>query len=458
MRVLFATAELSPIARVGGLGEASAGLVRALRASGIEVEVVLPDYEAVALEDETIEELDVPAWAGTARARSGIAPGVGELTLIAAPGLARVHPYVDPTSGEGWPDNDARFFAFSAGVASLVRRREPDLLHVNDWHTAATLGMLADALPSLLTIHTLAYQGQTGAEWLRTLPHRPEVFSLYGGCNPLAGAIALAGAVVTVSPTYAREILQAPSGFGVEARLTALGDRLVGIRNGIDVATWNPETDSHIAANYDVDDFEGKRDCRHALRSEAGWEGGGPIAGMVTRLTEQKGIDITVEAARYLAGMGGRLVMLGAGDAALGREVAALAIAHPEVVSFHEGYDDALGHRIFAGSDLFLMPSRFEPCGLAQMQAMAYGTLPVVTDVGGLHDTVTDDDREPGAGTGFVSETVDVLGVVDALHRATRAWRKKSRRRGIQERGMSVDWSWDAPAATYRALYERLTA
>jgi starch synthase len=458
MRVLFATAELAPFARVGGLGEASYGLVRALRALGLEVDVVLPDYGGLPLAEERSEALAVPSEMRPARARRGVAAGFGELTLVSAPGVARPHPYDDPTTGEGWPDNTARFFAFSAAVAALAERRAPDLLHINDWHTAPVLGMLPAPPPTLLTIHTLAYQGRTGSEWLTALPYGAQAFAWGDGCNPLAGAIRLADGVATVSPTYAREVVQPPHGFGLDALLAALGDRLVGIRNGIDVATWSPEADPHLVRCFDADHLRRKRDCREDLLDEVSWSGKGPVIGMVTRLTEQKGIDIALQAARYLEGIGARLVMLGAGDPALAAEAGALAAAQPDSVRFREGYDDALSHRIFGGADLFLMPSRFEPCGLAQMQALAYGATPVVTDVGGLHDTVVDDDRERGRGTGFVARTVDTAGVVDALHRAVRAYRTKDRRRALQRRGMRIDWSWDGPAREYVALYERLVA
>ena len=188
-----------------------------------------------------------------------------------------------------------------------------------------------------------------------------------------------------------------------------------------------------------------------------GWsDDGSTIVGMVTRLADQKGVDLALDAARFLAEVPARLVLLGSGDKALAERARQYADLAPDRVSFVEGYDDAFGHRIFAGADLFMMPSRFEPCGLAQMQAMAYGTVPVTTDVGGLHDTVIDDDRERGRGNGFVSRSVDGAGMVDALHRAARAVRQPARRRALQRRGMSTDWSWTQPALEHIALYREL--
>ncbi len=458
MRILFATAELSPVARVGGLAEASAGLVRALRAAGVDVDVVVPDYHGFPLEDETITELAIDDWAGgRARFRHGTVPGFGAVTLVDAPGIARPHPYLEPDSGMGWVDNDRRFFTFANALAAYGATTRPDLIHLNDWHTAPFLGMAADRPPTVFTIHTIGYQGVTDASWFAHLPRNPEAFEWYGQVNPLAAAIRLADLVIAVSPTYAREILTPESGMGLHELLAARGDRLIGIRNGIDTAVWDPAVDPFVAANFGPADPGGKAACRLALATELGWPAGtDPIIGMVTRITEQKGIDVVLDLLEFLPGLPARFVMLGAGERGASDALRAAADTRPDRVAFFEGYDNALGHRIFAGSDLFLMPSRFEPCGLAQMQAMAYGTIPVVTDVGGLHDTVIDDDRVRGKGTGFVAARADSVGVLDALHRAVRAHKSANRRRGIARRAMTIDWSWQSPAAAHLAHYEAL--
>ncbi len=457
----MASAELSPVARVGGMAEAVAGLVRQLRNDGLTVTVALPDYGGIELGDEDHLTLDVPDWAAPARARTGTLDGHGRLTLIDGPGMAKPHPYNDP-SGLAFEDNDLRFFGFSAGVAALSRHLGPDVLHVNDWHTAAALGLLTDdeAPPSVLTIHTLAYQGITAPHWMERLARADNDFAWYGDTNPLLGGIRLADRVVTVSPNYAREILDEHNGMGLHGVLAQLGDRLVGIINGIDTGEWNPETDPHLEANYSAAQMRGKGANRSLLHERFGLDsdGGQPLIGMVTRLVEQKGIDLAAEAARFLDGVPARLAVLGSGDAHLAARLTDLAAAHPGRIGFVDGYDAALSHLIFAGSDLLLMPSRFEPCGLAQMQAMAYGTIPIVTDVGGLHDTVIDDDRDPERGTGFVSRSVDAAGMVDAIHRAVRAWNSTRRRSAIRYRGMSTDWSWAGPAQAYRDLYDQITA
>jgi starch synthase len=405
VHVLFATAELSPLARVGGLGEAAAGLVRALRASGTDVTVALPDYAGRPLAGESATAEAVPAWAGPARVRWGDAEGFGPVALVDVPGIRRPHPYVDPSTGWGWGDNDQRFFAFSAAVAALAERLAPDVVHLNDWHTGAAASLLGSRSPTVFTIHNLAYQGQSDPGWQAVLGPGAAALAWGGATNPMAGAIRLADRVVAVSPTYAREILDPAHAFGLHPLLA---------------------------------------------------DGPGPVLGLVSRFVDQKGIDLALGLVPFLADVPAQLAVLGAGDPELVAWARWAASEQPDRIGFFEGYHDGLGRRIFAGSDLYLVPSRFEPCGLTQMQAMRYGAIPVVTDVGGLHDTVVDADREPAAGTGFVSRRVDLPGVLDAVHRADRAWREAPRRQAIQRRGMGRDWSWTEPAARFRALYEEV--
>lgn len=457
MRVVFATAELAPFVKVGGLGDASAGLVSELRDLGAEVEVVLPDYGWLRHTAEREQSLEVPEWAGPATARRGSLNGFGNVTLIQASRLERSHPYVDG-EGRGWPDNDVRFMSFSAALAALVRSEPPDLLHLNDWHTGAALGLLQVPPPSVLTIHNLAYQGNADGGWLRVLRRRPEAFEWYGGMNPLTGAIALANKVVTVSPTFAREVLRPETGFGVHEALGARRGDFIGILNGIDTGVWDPSSDSHIQSQYDHSTVSRKRAIGRRLGAEVGWgPSPQPLIGMVTRLTEQKGVDLALDAAKSLGSLGARMILLGSGDRALAEAARGLASNMSERFAFREGYDEALAHRIFAGCDLFLMPSRFEPAGLAQMQAMRYGTIPIVTDVGGLHDTVIDADDDPENGTGFVAREVTASSVTDALSRAIRAWRSTKRRGSMRRRGMTRDWSWRRPAGEYLDLYRSIT-
>ncbi|MGI9666087.1 MAG: glycogen synthase [Acidimicrobiia bacterium] len=455
MKVLFATAELTPLVSVGGLAEASSGVVKALRELGTDVEVVIPDYEGFVLKEENSLDLYVPTWASPASARSGFAEGFGEVTAIDVPGIKRPNPYVDDT-GMGWPDNADRFFAFSAAVAALADVRKPDVVHLNDWHTAAVLGLMNGATPTVLTIHTLGHQGWTSAGWLDRL-EPSDAFERHSGTNPLAGAIALADAVVAVSPNYANEIRTPQGGEGLDKLLNGIGDRLVGIRNGIDTTVWDPMTDDAIPAMYSADDSSGKETARSRLIAELGWEDdGSPIIGMVTRLVDQKGVEFALECAEFARGVPFKLVVLGSGDQWRADWARHEAANQPDRIWFHDGFDPALAHRIFAGADLLLMPSRFEPCGLAQMQAMAYGTIPIVAPVGGLVDTVRDADSDRKAGTGFIMDRVDTASTADAIHRAVRAWKQPRRRAAIQRRGMEIDWSWREPSQQYLALYDEV--
>ena len=456
MHVVFATAEFAPLVRVGGLAAAAAGLVAELRRQGVTVDVVLPDYFGTELTDERAFDLDVPEWAAPAVARRGTVAGVGELILIDVPGIRRPHPYVQP-DGEGFADNDERFFAFSAGVAAVVRQVQPDVVHLNDWHTATTLAHLDPQVPSVLTIHTLGYQGWTNTGWLKAFPSHPGAFLHEGSCNPLVGAIRLADVVITVSPTYAREALDPATSAGVHELLAARGDRFVGIRNGIDVLEWNPAADPRLPEPFNAANTAGKLASKRAVQAELGLPAADvALVTVVTRLVDQKGLDLAIPAFEMVATMPAQVAILGDGARDLVDALHAVASHHPEYVGFRQGYDEVLAHRLFAGGDIFLMPSRFEPCGLAQMQAMQYGALPMVTDVGGLHDTVIDIDAAPRAGTGVIAHSVTSEGVVDALHRAVRAWGSPARRTAMRKRGMTTDWSWSAPAREHIAWYEEI--
>ena len=455
MRVVFATAELSPVATVGGLAAAAAGLVAELRRLGVEVDLVMPDYGDITLVDETTMRLDVPGWVGAARVRAGRHPVAGRLHLVAVPGMARSHPYLQ-ADGQGWPDNDRRFFRFARAVAALVEHDPPDVLHLNDWHTGAVLAALDDPPPNVLSIHNLAYQGTTDASWLELIGPRASHYEWWGGTNPLSGAIALADRIVAVSPHHATEIVTPEGGFGLDEALRQRADDLVGILNGIDTGVWDPAADPLIAAPFTASSLEARSTNRAALRERVGFPDDGVVLGVVvTRLTHQKGIDLLVPLIPLLAQIPMRLAILGSGDAGLAAHLHALAADHSDSLAFVEGYDETLSHQMFAGGDLYLMPSRFEPCGLTQMQAMRYGAIPVVTAVGGLVDTVADADLHRG-GTGFVAGRTSSEDLLAALFRAERRMRDKRRRVAIQKRIMAIDWSWSEPAREYVALYRAL--
>ncbi|NLA34375.1 MAG: glycosyltransferase [Actinobacteria bacterium] len=457
MHVLFATAEIEPIVSTGGLGAASFGLVNALRRAGVEVTVVLPGYAGYELSDETVMPLVVPGWVGTARARVGTHEAVGALALIEAPSIERPHPYVDPQTAQGWLDNDHRFFAWSAGVAALAHELRPDVVHVNDWHAAATLSYLDESFASVLSIHNLAHQGWGDRGWLRALGGRSGAYSERGAVNALAGAIRLADRIVAVSPTYADEIRTFEGGIGLDGLLSERGDAVLGILNGIDTDDWNPASDPALVANYSAEALEPRPQNQAALLGELGLDARpGPLVVSVSRFDAQKGIDMIPAVSHLLAGTPARFAFLGSGDRSTEAALASVAAWNPGRIAFRQGYDASLAHRMFAAGDFAIVPSRFEPCGLTQMQAMRYGAVPIVSNVGGLHDTVIDVDAEPRTGLGIVLREVSGAGLVDGVHRAARLFSKPAAYRRTQARGLARDWSWDGPAVRYQQLYEGL--
>lgn len=454
--VLFATAELAPLVRIGGLADASAGLVTALRRAGVSVEVVVPDYDgSPGLVVHHTEPVAVPDWAGWAVARHGVVEGVGRVTAVSVEGIERPHPYNDPDTGWGWDDNDRRFMAYSAAVAGLARCHGADLVHLNDWHTAATVAWLDPGIGSVLTVHNMAYQGHCDPGWLSVLGPRAAAFGRHDACNPLAGGVALADRVVAVSPAYAIETRRAEGGAGLHDIVRSRGRHYLGIRNGIDVERWDPSTDPYLPAGYDASDLEGKAHCRAAVCELVGFDPADrePIVGFVGRFADQKGVDLALGLASRMEGLGARLVLVGRGDPALERAALSVAARFPDRVAYLQRTEEELVHLVMAGADLLLVPSRFEPCGLTPMEAMRCGTVPVVSPVGGLRNTVTDADTDATRGTGFVAPAADEVGLWLGLGRAIRAYRDRRRWAGIQRRGMSADWSWREPAERYLEVY-----
>ncbi len=475
LSVLYATAELDPLIKVGGLGEASAGLVGGLESVGVDVEVIIPDYGHVDLADEHVHPLrDLPSWCPPITARTGWLPHSSQrspasgsdtpVTVLAFDGSQRPHPYVDPATGEGWEDATRYFMRFCAGIAAYARDRQPDLVHLNDWHTAATAAMLPPSITSVLTIHNLAYQGVAERHWVercgddnrhpKASRHLPA-----DRFNPLAVGIAAADRIVMVSEAYTAEVLSPEGGCGLDPLLESRRADLSGIRNGIDVGLWNPADDHRLPANFNHQDLSGKDVCRKELMRMSGLEPDrGPVIGLVARLVRQKGIDLALELVPFLESLSARLVLMGSGSPVLAQQAREMADRYPDQLAVYTEYDEQTAHLIVAGSDLLLVPSRFEPCGLTQMQAMTCGTIPVVSGVGGLRDTVTDTDTNPRAGTGYVAQRPAPLELLDALHRATKGWTNGRRRAAIQRRGMVADWSWAVPAGRYNRLYSSAVA
>jgi len=448
MRVLFVTPECTPLAKAGGLGDVSAALPPALRALGLEVDVLLPGYAQVlrqigdATEVARFSELGLDCR---------VLKSNELLVLECAPLYQREGIYQDP-GGQDWPDNALRFGLLSKVAARLDAGY--DVVHCNDW--PAALMPVFSQKPSLLTVHNLAFQGNFERSWLARLGLPAESFSMHqlefhGRVSFLKGGLVHAGAINTVSPTYAREIQTGEFGCGLDGLLRERHAVLSGILNGIDTDAWNPASDPHLAQPYDASSLDRKASNKRALQRRLNLESSDELLiGLVGRLTHQKGIDLVAAAAHELAALPAQLAVLGQGERSLEGALAAAAARHPGRIALATGFDEELAHLIEGGADVFLMPSRFEPCGLNQMYSQRYGTPPVARATGGLVDTIVDGE------TGFLFDRAEPAALAAAVRRAIAVWREPARWREVQRAGMGRDFSWQAAARQYAQLYSRL--
>lgn len=482
LRIVLLASEVVPFVKTGGLADVAGALARALAARGHEVHVVLPLYgqlDRVNRERHgiTTDGSRVDAWFPDRPESLEVhttdhRPGEPRVWFLSHPLFDRDGLYGDRHGEFG--DNHLRFALLCRGALELCRRRfpSPDILHLHDWQTGlAAVDLRCDecGIPRagfertriVFTIHNLAYMGRFEHHQLRGLGYgdalfTPDTLEFYGVGVLIKGGLVFSDWLTTVSPRYAREIQTPEFGYGLEGLLHARSGQLMGILNGIDTHDWNPATDRHLPANYDVDDLSGKAICKSALQEEMGLvqDAERPLFGVVARLAWQKGIDLVADVADRLVYAGAQLAILGTGEPALEARLSELAGRHPGRVAVRLGFDEGLAHRIEAGSDAFLMPSRYEPCGLNQMYSLRYGTVPVVRAVGGLDDTVDERDSHTGNGFKFGAATVDAFQA--ALTRALDAWKQPVIWRGLQRRGMQADFSWNASAAAYEQLFLNL--
>lgn len=487
IRVLHVASEVTPWSQTGGLGEVLGGLPPALAAAdpSLAIAVVSPLYRVVreraasagaSFEDTGVEiAVAMPAADRAARLlRLVVADdgGVPHFFLDCPPLYDRDGVY--GTAAGDHPDNAVRFaFLCRAAIAAAHRMvgGPPDLFHLHDWQAAPValyLRRLGHAARSIVTVHNLRYQGMfdagavidVGLDWSlythRCLEH-------HGRASFLKGGMAAADAVTTVSPSYAAEVVTPQFGDSLDGFLRHDVKAVTGILNGIDARAWDPSADAAIGERYSAADPSGKARCRDALAAERGLEvgAGDLVVGVVSRLVEQKGPDLIADVVPELSALGAVLVLLGDGDEQMERRLRALAGEHGDRLSIEIGFDPALARRIFAGSDVILMPSRFEPCGLTQMYAMRYGAIPIVSPVGGLRDTVVDPGDAGlgrGQGTGFAMAEVSAAGLGAAIERAAILHRDRSAWGVLVRAAMSRDFSWRGPAGEYLALYRRLLA
>ena len=475
LTVLSVTSEVYPLVKTGGLADVAGALPAAMAAEGVAMTTLVPGYPAVIAalggQQKPVELGEL--FGGPAELRRGTARGLDMLVLDAPHLYNRPgNPYVGP-DGKDWPDNAARFAALAKVAADVSRGAvpgfAPDVVHCHDWQAALTPAYLAYGegrpVPSVITVHNLAFQGWFPYSVFASLGLPQQAFSLdgveyFGGVGYLKAGLQLANAITTVSPTYADEICTERGGMGLDGLLRYRRAALTGIVNGIDTEVWNPATDPALAAYFDARSLEARAANKRAVEARMGLEpGGGLLLAVITRLTDQKGMDVLAEALPEIVAGGTRLALLGSGDPAIEAAFRAATTRFKGRVGAVIGYDEGLAHLLQAGCDAILVPSRFEPCGLTQLCGLRYGCVPVVSRVGGLADTVIDaNDAALAAGvaTGVQFGSVDRQTLAGALERTAHLFAAAETWRGLQLRGMQTDVSWTRSAAQYAALYRRL--
>lgn len=481
MNILFATSEIYPLAKTGGLADVSGALPAALRKLGPDVRVLIPGYPKVlaALPGKTLlASLELPVH-GALRLHGATVPDSSvPLIVIEHPGYfdRRGGPYQDIT-GRDWPDNYLRFGLLSAVAALLGSTASPlhwpvDIVHCNDWQTGLAPAYLhygsARPAATLMTIHNLAYQGIFPPHTLTELGLPAASFNIegleyYGNLSFLKAGLYYADHLSTVSPTYAEEIQHDALGFGMQGLLHHRRAQLTGIVNGIDTDDWNPASDPHLCRHYHPGRMSGKAAVKRLLQAEHGLtcSKDTPLFGVISRMTHQKGQDLLLAIAPQLIEEGVQIMVLGSGDALLETRLRQLAAEYPAQVGVVIGYDEGLAHRIEAGADIFLMPSRFEPCGLNQMYSQRYGTPPVVRRTGGLADTVTDTTSASladGSATGFMFDEATPAAFLAAVRRALDCYHHPRQWSQVKKNAMARDFSWEASARQYQTLYQSILA
>ncbi|HEX9050534.1 MAG TPA: glycogen synthase GlgA [Anaeromyxobacter sp.] len=473
MQILFVASEVAPWSKTGGLGDVAGALPRALAARGHSVHVVAPRYGFVDAEAAGFERRDAAVRVRGEATTLWVKEGRPTVSLVEHERFFGARRGLYGEAGHDYGDNAERFawFARAALAVPSASRLRPRVVHANDWQAGLCPWLLRhehaqdpalSGARAVFTIHNLAYQGVFPKQVVPFLglpwdAFRLDALEFHDQLSFMKAGLSFADALTTVSPTYAREILTPEGGQGLDPVLRHRRADLHGILNGIDADAWDPAADPHLPASYTARDLGGKGACKAALQRELGLPARPdvPLVGMVSRLVDQKGIDLVVASLEGLLARDVQLAVLGSGSRAYEEAFARVARARPSQVAARIGFDEGLAHRIEAGADTFLMPSRFEPCGLNQMYSLRYGTPPIVRAVGGLDDTVEDFDGWT-RGTGFKFRDYTPQALLLAVRRALDAWRDRRAWRGLVVRGMAQDFSWDRSARSYEALYEAL--
>ena len=480
MRILYVSPEVAPFAKTGGLADVAGALPAALARLGHEVKVVMPKYAAVAEKEWELkprgylsvrltgEDYSFALWSCNLPGSSVEVLFLGNDFFSSRSGLYQ-------ENGKDYPDNLERFAAFSRAVLEIPRRLDwyPDVLHANDWQTALAIVYLKayfaeealyEKIGTVFTIHNMGYLGLFPAAEFSKLGLPPSYFTpgtleFYGKVNLLKAGLVFSRVLNTVSSTYSREIQTPEFGHGMDGVLRARRQDLFGILNGVDYQQWDPSHDPHIALSYDRSHLQGKRVCKLALQKECKLPvTGAPVIGMITRLTPQKGVDLLLEVLEDVMLLELQLIILGTGDQDIQQRLEQAASRFPQKLSVHLTYDEPLARRIEAGADLFLMPSRYEPCGLNQLYSLRYGTIPLVRKTGGLADTVIDatpSNIASGKATGFMFEGTSSHALLTTLRFALNCYKDRTLWEKMVQAAMAADFSWDKSALMYTKLYER---
>jgi starch synthase len=468
IKVLMVASEAAPFAKTGGLADVVGNLPAALREFNCEVAVLIPRYSRIELTSARRIYDTLPVWLGSSVYHTSVyqTDAGTPFYFLEAPGLYDRDGLYGDASGD-YPDNALRFAVLSRAALGVARRIfRPQILHCHDWEAALAPVYLRTwfqydptflGMKTLFTIHNLGYQGLFPPAVLPQIGFDRQIFTVdglefFGKVNLLKGGLLFSDALSTVSQGYAAEIQTEEYGFGLDGVLRARSADLYGILNGVDYRDWNPATDPHLTAHYSAGDLSGKRLCKKDLLRDFGLPEKAmdrPLLGMVSRLASQKGTDLILEAAPQFSEENLYFVALAAGDAPYETKLRAVAAAHPDHIRVEIGYDEALAHKIEAGADIFLMPSRYEPSGLNQMYSLRYGTVPVVRATGGLDDTIDE-------GTGLKFREYSAPALMAAIREASAAFEQRPVWEAMMRRGMQKDFSWRASAAEYAALYRKL--
>jgi starch synthase len=475
LKILYLSAEVVPFAKTGGLADVAGSLPKAIHSLGHDIRVAMPRYGRIDPLKFDLKEVLPPFPIPMDRQTEEVSVLQGQLAPEIPVYLVENTKYYDRDGIYMYPDDAERFILFCRSALEMTHRLDwrPDVIHCNDWHTAIVPNWLKTVYhddpffahtASVYTIHNLAYQGVFGYRVLEIagiaeygFMYHPEMADLAEVVDFMARGIYFADAINTVSETYAREILTPECGEKLDPILRDRSDRLFGIVNGIDYEVMNPATDPYIARTFDADHLDLRVNNKLALQQEAGLDvdASVPLTGIVSRLTDQKGFDILGNVIDHLLDLNLQVVVLGTGDPHYHEMFSRLSQTYPGRAVVFLTFNAALAQKIYAGSDMFLMPSRFEPCGLGQMLAMRYGSVPIVRSTGGLADTVCDWDPRTGVGNGFSFERYDRWALFAAIVRALENYRYPETWRKLQVNGMTADFSWQASARKYVELYRR---